>query len=254
MPELALNNPLVRQDMLRKRLQNGAQLVATELADEFDISLDTIRRDLLVLEEKGYAQRVRGGAVPSAQPLQSLKQRRERPGRNVSHLAEAAVPLIKEGMSILMDGGTTLEKLAERLQPSPGLLVVTPSPVIATLLIHKDITVHLIGGRISPWGGVAVGREAERALSEMAVDLAFLGVCGLEATFGLSADDSDEAAMKQAMAKAARNTALICRNEKVGHRARHRVLEPEHLSTIITDADPDAMRAFSETGAEIIHV
>ena len=254
MSELALNNPMVRQDALRKRLENGAQLVAADLACEFDISLDTIRRDLLVLEEKGYAQRVRGGAVPIAKPTQSLKQRREKPGRNIEPLAEAALPLIKDGMSILIDGGTTLEKLAERLQPSPGLLVVTPSPVIATLLLHKNTNVHLIGGRLSPWGGVAVGRDAERALSAMAVDLAFLGVCGLEASFGLSADDSDEAAMKQAMAKAARNTALICRREKVGRRARHRVLLPEQLSTIVTDADADDMHPFSEAGAEIIHV
>ena len=157
-------------------------------------------------------------------------------------------------MSIMLDGGNTLAKLAELLIPSPGLLVVTPSPVIATILIDKDIATHLIGGRISPWGGVAVGGEAERALSNLTVDLAFLGVCGLEASFGVGADDGDEASLKQVMAYQARAVSLLCQREKIGHKARHRVLEPSALSCIVTDALPSDMMPFQEAGSEIIHV
>ncbi|WP_198662786.1 DeoR/GlpR family DNA-binding transcription regulator [Cohaesibacter intestini] len=254
MSELALNNPLVRQDLLRKRLQDGTQLVAADLAGEFGISLDTIRRDLLMLEQQGYAQRVRGGAVPATKPLQPLRQRRQSPDRDVSALANAALPHIKPGMSLILDGGTTLAKLAERIEPTPDLLVITPSPVIATILLDKDIPTYLLGGRISQWGGVAVGREAERALADMAVDLAFLGVCGLDDTFGLSSDDCDEAALQLSMARAARSTAVICRKEKLGRKARHRVLDPDQLSFVITDADAASMLPFKEVGAEIIHV
>ena len=254
MSELPLNNPLVRQDLLRRRLQEGTQLVAADLAVEFGISLDTIRRDLLVLAEEGCAQRVRGGAVPATKPLQPLRQRRQSPDRDVSALVDAALPHIKPGMSLILDGGTTLAKLAERIDPLPGLLVITPSPILATILLDKDIPTYLLGGRISQWGGVAVGREAEHALADMAVDLAFLGVCGLDEAFGLSADDCDEAALKLAMARSARRTALICRKDKLGHKGRHRVLDPDQLSLIITDADAASMQPFRETGAEIIHV
>ena len=79
MTDLALNNPVVRQNLLRQRLEAGDPLIAAELAKEFDISLDTIRRDLLVLESEGLVQRVRGGAVPVRADSSTYSQRRQAP-------------------------------------------------------------------------------------------------------------------------------------------------------------------------------
>ncbi|PLW77778.1 DeoR/GlpR family DNA-binding transcription regulator [Cohaesibacter celericrescens] len=254
MKELALNNPLVRQDLLSQRLQEGKQLIASDLAREFDISLDTIRRDLLALEDQGLVQRVRGGAVAVRKPAATFTERLSEPPNDCSKIVPAAIPLIKEGMTIILDGGTTLAHLAELLPALPNLLVITPSPVIASILLQKNIATHLIGGRISPWGGVAVGGDAVHALGKLAADLAFIGICGLHAQFGLASDYADEADLMRAMATSADDTVLVCSKEKIGQRARHQVLSPEQLSIIITDADVATMQPFKEAGAEILHV
>ncbi|WP_319533117.1 DeoR/GlpR family DNA-binding transcription regulator [uncultured Cohaesibacter sp.] len=254
MVDLALNNPLTRQDLLRQRLEAGEPLIAVDLASEFDISLDTIRRDLMVLEEEGLLQRVRGGAVPIRRPSSTYKERRITPETECDALVRAALPLIREGMTIMIDGGTTLTHLARLMSPLRDLLVITPSPSVASIMLEKDITTYLVGGQVSPWGGIAVGAEAEGAIRNMAADLAFAGVCGLDAEFGLSGDHASEVGVMRAMAAAARRTVVIAAQSKLGQRARHRVLPVEDLSMIVTDADPNTMQPFRAAGVEITHV
>uniref|UniRef100_A0AAN0MDU7 DeoR family transcriptional regulator n=1 Tax=Yoonia rhodophyticola TaxID=3137370 RepID=A0AAN0MDU7_9RHOB len=70
-----LNIPDTRQQVLAERLARGQQIVASDVAGEFGVSLDTIRRDILALEADGHAQRVRGGAVPIARPAPPLHMR-----------------------------------------------------------------------------------------------------------------------------------------------------------------------------------
>ena len=258
MTDLMLNNPLVRQELLRQRLESGGPLIAADLAQEFNISLDTIRRDLLALEGEGCLQRVRGGAVPVKAPVKkpetTYRQRRSRPTTDCSRIVPATLPLIREGMTIMLDGGTTVAHLADLLPPLSGLLVVTPSPVVAALMLDKDIETHLIGGPVSPWGGVAVGSDAEKALANCAADLAFVGICALDETFGLSSHHADEAGIMRTMDRVSSRTVLMLSRDKVGQRARHHVLAPDQTTTIVTDADPAAMQPFVDAGAEIIHV
>ncbi|WP_316858448.1 DeoR/GlpR family DNA-binding transcription regulator [uncultured Cohaesibacter sp.] len=254
MADLALNNPLVRQEILQQRLESGDQLVATDLAQEFDISLDTIRRDLLSLENQGLVRRVRGGAVPVRQVAVHFAEKRRKPALDCTAMVDAAIGRVEEGMTIIINGGTTLTYLAERLPPLADLFVITPSPAVAVALLEKQIATHLVGGRISPWGGFSVGSEAERSIRNFAADLAFPSICGLHPDFGLSLDDGDEAGVIRATLEAASVSVLIAAESKIGQRARHRVLLPDDITTIITDADEAAMRPFGTGGAEIIHV
>ena len=254
MTDLALNNPVVRQNLLRQRLEAGDPLIAAELAKEFDISLDTIRRDLLVLESEGLVQRVRGGAVPVRADSSTYSQRRQAPAYDCQDLVAASLPLIREGMTLMLDGGTTLTHLAERLPALRDLFVITPSPTVASVLLQKDIATHLIGGRISRWGGMAVGTDAERMLSNLTADLCFLGVCSLDAAFGLSAYDGDEASLKRAMADASGAVALICPEDKMGQRDRHRVLPTNRISILVSDADTAMVAPFTAAGVQTVHV
>ncbi len=253
MTDLTLNNPSVRQTLLRSRLESGEQLVAVDLANEFGISLDTIRRDLLALEDGGLARRVRGGAIPVRSAATPYTERRAEPAANHDTLAKATLPLIKSGMTIILGGGTTLVRLAAYLEPLDDLFVITPAPAIASITLEKSIQTYLVGGRLSPWGACAVGCEAEAALGNLAADLAFPGICGLDQAFGFSMDYTDEAGMTRAMIKAANEVILVCAKEKVGQRARHRILPVKDITTIVTDADAPTMQPFGDAGAEIIH-
>lgn len=245
-----LSTPDTRQDILRRRLAAGQMLAAAALADEFGVSSDTIRRDLVALEAAGVARRTRGGVLPVLQPAAPMGERRS---TVAPALVAAAARLIEDGMAIAIDGGTTMLALARALPAAPRTLVVTPSPAIALICIEKGISAHLIGGRLSRAGGVAVGADAERAVASTAVDLCFLGVCGLDAAFGLGADDPDEASLKRSMAGAAGRTVAVAGAEKIGRRARHRALAAEALDLLFTDASGEGIEALTAAGVVVRH-
>ncbi|RYH11545.1 DeoR/GlpR family DNA-binding transcription regulator [Tropicimonas sp. IMCC6043] len=248
------NTPEARQRLLRTRAAEGVPLVLSQLAEEFAVSPDTIRRDLLALEAAGAVTRVRGGALPVAPLAAPLHVRQASTGALAERLARAALPLVEDGMVLMLDGGTSVTHLARALPALPRGLVVTPCPDVATVTLARGTETILVGGRLSRFGGIAVGQAAERMISEIAADLCLLGACGLDAGFGLGADDADEAAVKRAMAQASARAVVLTGAPKLGRRARHRVLPCDALDLLVTDAPASATEAFADTGMEIRHV
>lgn len=248
-----LNIPDTRQAELTTRIEAGAVLVKAALAEEFGVSPDTIRRDLIALEERGLVRRIRGGAMPVARPMQPVHLRAGGKGPPPA-LAEAALGLIRDGMVLLMDGGTTVLSLARRLHGMPQALVITPAPAVALECIARGVPVRLLGGRVSPQGGVAVGHEAHEALEDIAADLAILGACAVDAEFGVSSDDAEESAVKRQMAGRAGQVVVMAEADKFEQRARHRTLAPDRIDCLITDAAPHAVAGLTTAGVMVIHV
>ncbi|WP_418594068.1 DeoR/GlpR family DNA-binding transcription regulator [Ponticoccus sp. (in: a-proteobacteria)] len=245
------NTPEARQEALRHRLDAGEALSLSALSREFGVSPDSIRRDLKALESQGLARCIRGGALPP-QPLARATLDRL-PEMDHAALTAAALPLIADGMVVFMDGGTTIAALAAALPRLPGALIVTPAPAVALATLRRGTPTHLIGGRLSPSGAIAVGSDSTRALSRIAADLALLGVCGIDPGFGLSAEDSDEAAVKRAMLDAAHRSALLSAAAKLGTRSRFHVAPCVALDILITDAPTEATPAYTDLGMEIRH-
>ncbi|WP_157937580.1 DeoR/GlpR family DNA-binding transcription regulator [Oceaniglobus roseus] len=246
-----LNSPDTRQMQLQARLSRGQPLNAAHIALEFEVSPDTVRRDLIALERAGQARRVRGGAVPVARPAAPLEERLETevpPG-----LVAAALSVIGDAPTLLLDGGTTVLALAEALPPDPGRLVVTPAPRVALACQRRGIEVVLLGGTLSPRGGIATGPGTEDQLTGIAADIAVLGACGLEAEFGLGADDLAEAGVKRVMAQAAVRTMVLTGEGKVGRRARHRVIGCDQFADLVTDAPEARTAAFAAAGVRVHH-
>ena len=253
MPE-DLNTPEIRRDLIAARLETTKSLSANSLAEEFDVSGDTIRRDLIALEKQGLIRRTRGGGIPLLRPVRPFSERKQSPEEGIDALARRAVGLVPEHAALFMDGGTTMLAIAHHLSAVPPDLVVTPAPAIALAVQAAGIRVHLIGGRLSASGGLAVGAATERAIAEHAVDICFLGVCGLDAAFGLSADEADEASVKSAMSGAAQRTYLVTTGAKIGKRARHRVLPISALDGVICDGDPHLTEEIARAGVQVHHV
>ena len=248
-----LNSPEVRQTLIEDRAVGGAHLNLASLVTEFGVSADTIRRDLLALEARGIVRRVRGGALPVRRPAIPMARRMEADPADVSAVVSASLPLIEDGMVLMLDGGTTILQLARAMPTLPRGLVVTPSPAVAMVTLASGTPTHLVGGRLSPFGGVAVGRAAERAVTEVAADLALIGACGIDAAFGLSADDPDEAALKTAMIETSARAAVLTGAAKIGRRARHRVVECNALHLLVTDATVEQTADLEDTGLEVRH-
>lgn len=246
-----LNNPDIRRALLGARLQEGAPLVAGDLAREFGVSIDTVRRDLIALETEGAVRRVRGGALPVLAPVPALPLRRTSPVAPA--LVAAALKAIGEARTLILDGGTSVLAVAQALPARPGLLVVTPSPWVAVAIAERGIDCVTLGGQLNPSGGIAVGADVTAALAGLAAEVAVLGACGLDAGFGLGSDELLESAVKRAMAAAANRVLVVAGAAKLGQRARHRTLAPGEIDALATDATVEAAAAFQEVGIEVIH-
>lgn len=251
---LDLNNPQTRQNALRDRLEQGTPLIATALSAELGVSIDTIRRDLIALEQRGLVRRTRGGAMPMTAPMPPYLSRVGVPDPKIELLAARAVRLIPETATVFLDAGTTMNAVAARLSESFRGLIVTPAPSVALAALSRGARVHLVGGILCPEGAMAIGGEAERIVSDFAADICLLGACGLWPEFGLSAEDAGEAGVKRAMAQASAKVVVVTSASKLDWRGRHRVLSLHEIDTLVTDADETKQRPFIAADIEVLNV
>lgn len=250
---LDLNNPQIRQNILCDRVKKGAPLIAAALAEEWKISVDTVRRDLIALEDLGLVNRVRGGAIPVTQPSPPYAVRAVAPDLSIGALAERAALLIPENGTVFLDAGTTMNAVAARLPRDFSGLIVTPAPSVALAALNAGAEVHLIGGSLCAEGAMATGGSAERAIAQFSADLCVLGACGLWPDFGLSAEDTTEAGVKRAMAIASAKTLIVAAATKIERRGRHRVLGLDEIDFLVTDAPNERVSAFHEAGVEVFN-
>jgi DeoR/GlpR family transcriptional regulator of sugar metabolism len=195
-----------------------------ELAELFKVSEDSVRRDLRDLAAQGLCKRVYGGALPLSAASTPLKQRRTEAGGRKQALARQAVTLVRQGQILLIDAGSTNAAIAAALPENFGLTVVTNAPEIARILIDRaGFEILLIGGRIDPKIGAAIGAQAIQDVARVRADLCFPGACAIDATHGLWSFDSEEALLKRAMIEASGETVVAVTREKLGTAATHKV-------------------------------
>ncbi|GIM87391.1 DeoR/GlpR family DNA-binding transcription regulator [Salinispora arenicola] len=228
-----------QQEIVRLARSNGRVDVAT-LAGTLQVTTETIRRDLTVLERAGVLRRVHGGAIPAErlgfEPALATRDsvlihEKER----IAAMALAEVP--SEG-SIILDAGSTTARLAEALPTDRELTVVVNSPVIATLLGSRpNLNVLLLGGRLRARTLATVEDWALRAIADLYVDVAFLGTNGCSVRRGLTTPDPAEASVKRAMIAAARRAVLLADHTKFGNDHFARFGSLTDLDLIVTDSD-----------------
>lgn len=235
--------PLARRDVIARRLDDGNAVVATDLAAEFDISEDAIRRDLRALAAEGRCRRVYGGALPlspAATPIEvriGEKQARKR------MLAVAAIPLIQPGELLFLDSSSTNLVLATMLPTGMGISVATNSVAIAAaVLARRDIPLTLVGGTVNAEIGGCINVAATRAVQQLNIDRAFLGACAVSLGEGVAAFDADDAAFKRIVMEVSRHTVVMSTTEKLQTRARHRVAPLDSLDVLVVEHDA-AIRA-----------
>jgi DeoR family fructose operon transcriptional repressor len=226
------------------------------MADRLSVSTETIRKDLTELERQGLLHRVHGGAVAvedlSFEPAVAARTEHTDEKRRIARAALAEVPA--EG-AVLVDAGSTTACLAELMPADRDLAVFTSALTIAlTLATRPRLTVHTLGGRVRSRTFAEVDNWAVRALSEIRVDVAFLGTNGLSVDRGLSTPDESEATVKRLMLKAARRRVLLADHSKVGRISLYKYGDLSEIDLLITDtgmSDVDARR-FEDVGVEVV--
>jgi len=238
-----------------EELQRSGRVLARELAERLQVSEDTVRRDLRELSTRGALQRVHGGALPVSPALANLARRSDIAMDEKRALGRMAASLLAEGQLVFIDGGTSTLAMVQQLPPTLRATVATHSPVIAAALIeHPNVEVLMLGGRLFKHSGVAVGAGVAQAIQSLRADCFFLGATGVEAGFGLSTGDAEEAQVKALLMASAAETVLMASSDKLGKVSPYRIAPLSALSTLIVtrEADPAEIQALRMPGLEIL--
>ncbi|KUF19623.1 DeoR/GlpR family DNA-binding transcription regulator [Streptomyces silvensis] len=250
--------PERQQEILRLAREGGRVDVPT-LAAEFQVTAETIRRDLKALDRAGLLRRVHGGAIPAGrldfEP--DLAERESTAADEKDRIASAALAELPPEGSVILDAGSTVARLAAALPLDAELTAVTHSlPTAARLADHPGIQLHLVGGRVRHRTRAAVDAWSLRAYGEIRADVLFLAANGFSAAHGLSTPDLAEAAVKRAAVAAARRVVLLADSAKHGQEHFARFADLTDVDLLITDTgltDADAT-AVEEAGTRVVRV
>ena len=227
-----------RKALLLERLAQDGRLVAADLAREWQLSEDTIRRDLRDLAAEGRLLRVHGGALPTSPTHVPLAVRAGMHSADKARLARAAAGLIRSGQVVILDGGTTNLAVVAALPADLRCTIVTHSPGIAAALEpFAGIEVVLFGGKLFRHSMVAMGAATVAGYANLRADLCLLGVTGVHADTGLTTGDPEEAALKGRMMAAAAETVVLATPDKLGTTSPWGIGPLSHLSLLVTTAE-----------------
>jgi DeoR/GlpR family transcriptional regulator of sugar metabolism len=245
-----------RGELLRVAKKRGAISVA-EIALQFAVSPDTVRRDLDYLAERGLIRRTHGGAVPLddvtvrdmpvIQRLNALAAEKGRIGRK-------AATLIVDGETLLVYGGSTTRAFISALGTRRGLTVVTNDLGIPAVLPSDTArAVYVLGGQVLIQSQITLGAVAFPHAGPINVDTAVLGVGGISKS-GLSTTILEEASMMVSMVGAARRVIVLADSTKLNRSVFAHIVTLDRVNILVTDSPPpaDIADALTEAGVEVI--
>lgn len=246
-------------------LAAAGQVEVQDVVDRIGASPATVRRDLDALAQQQLLTRTRGGAIAHSVAYDlPIRYKNLQHADQKAAIAREAAALVPRGAVIGVSGGTTTTAIVDALmaradimEPAghPGLTVVTNAINIAMrLAMRHQIKTVLTGGVVQPQSYEVVGPFTEEVLRATTLDIAFIGVNGMEATLGPTTFDEREAAVSRLMAQRATRVVVVADSSKLGKRTFASV-GPERLAhTVITDAaaPPEQVELLRESGYEVV--
>jgi DeoR family transcriptional regulator, fructose operon transcriptional repressor len=251
------NATLTRRHQELQLVETRGQVSVEELARHFDVSDDTIRRDLQELERRKLLLRTHGGAVSAALLVHRATPFLTRANVNAdakAQIGRAAAGLISDGETLIINGGSTTFAFAAGLSLRRNLTIVTNNVTMLSVLPAEAVeSVYILGGEFNRNLGSTVGAVGF-ASGNISVDTAVLGVTGLTADSGLSTTLLEEAPMMASMITSARRTIILADSSKFGFNAFAQVAPLTAVDILVTDTDPpaDLRQALAQANVEII--
>jgi DeoR family fructose operon transcriptional repressor len=246
----------LRHQLIIDLLGEHGQVSANALAERLGVTHETVRKDLLHLQERGLLRRVHGGAVPveslAHEPLVGARTAHaEEKGR----IAKAASQFVPDEGAVILDSGSTTAALAGAFPLSPDVLAITNSLPVAMALLGRAGTVVTLGGRVRTETQATVDEWALRHLEVVRADVAFLGANAFSIEHGLATPDQSEAAVKAGFVKSARLRVLLADHTKFGRESVFHYAALEEIDFLVTDdgmSDRTARDLEKACGIEVI--
>ena len=245
-----------RRRAILDMMQHDGRVLVADLAERFQTSQVTIRKDLEILHVRGLVHRTHGGALPTRQGAledPTLREKEKLYRKEKLSIAAAAARLVAEGQVVILDSGTTTTEIARALRNFKNLTIVTNAVNIAAELANSSLEIILTGGTVRKNSFSLVGPIAEETLRRLSADILFLGVDGFDVQYGLSTPNLQEAKVNRVMVQIAKRTVATCDSSKFGRRSLSLIVEPSALHQVITDHGiPKAdMKALKRAGIEV---
>lgn len=244
-----------RHEAIVRRLDADGVVFVTEIARHFEISQETVRRDLKSLAARGVLELTHGGATRLSPAEPVLAVRAVRNAAQKERIAMGAAAMVADGMVVLLDAGTTTAAVARALKARRALTVITPSLPIALDLCHCDgIRVQIAGGTVNPGDEAAEGPEVLAALDRFRVDIAFVSAGAVAPDGGVTDFTPLGAECRTRMIAAAQRGWFVIDSSKFGSLTPCRISGQDRAAGILTDRAPDARiaAALARMGTEVI--
>jgi DeoR/GlpR family transcriptional regulator of sugar metabolism len=243
-----------RHAYIMREIDIHNKVLSSDLSIQLTVSEDTIRRDLQELDEKGILTKVHGGALSKSFhfTLQNNTVYSQPEKRIIAHKARE---LIKDGMLVLLSGGTTIIELVKSLPAELNATFITTSiPTALELLDHPNIEVIFIGNKLLKNAQMAVGAEVVQRLSEIKCDLCFLGTNSIDIENGITDLELEVIEVKRAMMSSTKKTISLSISKKLNTVQRMVVCKIEAVDILITELDPgdDLLKPYHSKGVTII--
>lgn len=250
-----------RQREILRIIEERGKAGVEDLSERLRVSGMTIRRDLSELHERGFLERVHGGALlhpgsrtdhepPVIERTKSDSETKRRIGQRVA-------ALIQDGEKIFLGSGSTTAAVAQALLQHRNLTVVTNALNIAfSLLDAPEIEVTVTGGFLRRSELSLIGHFAEHTLQGLQVDKVIIGMRGIDPVKGLTSDNMEELMTDQAILGISKNVIVAADHAKFGHVAAIRTAPVTAATTIVTNTGGprDILEAIRKMGVRIIEV
>ena len=257
-----------RLNDLLELLAADGQLTVQRAAGALGVSAATVRRDFDDLAAQQMLTRIRGGAVARGVTYDlPLRYKTERHPTEKHRIAAVAAAMVRPGQVAGLNGGTTTTEVARALAVradlqsgdplAPALTVVTNAlNIAAELAVRQHIKIVATGGVARPQSYELTGPLATGVLEQVTLDVAILGVDGIDAVAGATAHHEGEASINRLMGRQARQVIIVADSSKVGQRAFARICTPAEIDVLVTDAGiaaEDAAR-LQDAGVDVVTV
>jgi len=230
-----------RQNLILELLEKRGTVRTIDLAQEFHVSDETIRRDLQILEESQTISRVHGGAstLNGRAKLQSFSERRLLEVQKKAAIARVALDLIQPGQTYAFDSSTTGFALVTSLPDLPYRVLTNAYAVIDHLVGMQQIELISTGGSYHPKTQTFISGDSYATLRRHNINYAFVSCIGLDPKRGPSEGFEQQAGFKESLIQVARNVVLLVDSSKFNQHSEYFFASLREITEIITDSDAD---------------
>ena len=228
----------VRRRELATILEKNGSIVTDEIARQFGVTTETVRKDILALQERGLAIKCHGGAIAVDDVVTTMSTKeREVVNQEVKEkIAEKALSFLSDGMTVYLGPGSTVQYLARRLHEFSNLTIFTSSLSSTEELMSSPHPVYVLGGLVNDKNRSVCGSWGNDIIDKIAPSVAFMGCSGAEGFSGPTCGQFEEADTLRRVVRVSGKSVVLCDSSKFSWASLICYVQWREIDTLITDS------------------